>query len=40
MDVNFVRFRIHMTPGDFAAAGANNGIFGRFSYPANVVPTP
>jgi len=32
---NFVRFRIHMTPGDFAAAGKDNGVLGTFIYPAD-----
>ena len=32
--VNFVRFRIHMTPGDFAAAGASRGILAEFVYPS------
>ena len=33
-DVNFVRFRIKMTPGDFAAAGTTAGVRGSFRYPA------
>lgn len=32
--VNYIRFRLHMTAGDFAAAGSNNGVSGTFSYPA------
>jgi hypothetical protein len=32
--VNFIRFRIHMTPGDYAAAGATGGIRGTFEFPS------
>lgn len=32
--VNFVRVRIHMTPGDFAAAGTNRGVTAEWVYPA------
>lgn len=30
--VNYIRFRIHLTPGDFAAAGTSDGYTGVFSY--------
>lgn len=36
----FLRVRIHMTAGDFAAAGANNGIVANFTYPASVAQIP
>jgi len=41
-DVNFIRFRIAMSPGDFAAAGTTNGLRAAFRYPAvkNLPPTP
>jgi len=33
-DVRFIRFRIHLSPGDYAAAGAGvNGVTGQFLYP-------
>jgi hypothetical protein len=32
--VNFWRFRVHMSPGDYAAAGANGGLRLEFQYPA------
>jgi len=32
--INYIRVRVHMTPGDFAAAGAARGIFADFIYPA------
>jgi len=32
--INFIRVRLHMTAGDFAAAGSTNGVTGTFSYPA------
>jgi hypothetical protein len=32
--VNYIRFRLHMTAGDFAAAGATNGVTASFMYPA------
>ena len=33
-NVQYVRFRIHMTAGDFAAAGTTNGVIATFQYPA------
>jgi hypothetical protein len=33
-DVNFIRFRVKMTPGDYAAAGTTAGLTGSFRYPA------
>jgi len=39
--VNYVRVRIHMTPGDFAAAGASRGVSAEWVYPAATAgPTP
>jgi hypothetical protein len=32
--INYLRLRVHMTPGDFAAAGATRGIRADFVYPA------
>ena len=32
--VNWIRLRLHMTSGDYAAAGASRGITGEFIYPA------
>ena len=32
-DVRFVRFIIHMSPGDFAAAGTTGGVTAQFVYP-------
>lgn len=33
--VRFIRFRLHMTPGDFAAAGTTRGITAEVVYPAS-----
>jgi hypothetical protein len=33
-NVNYWRFRVHMSPGDYAAAGANGGLRLEFQYPA------
>jgi len=33
-DVNFIRFRMRMTVGDFAAAGTTGGFTATFRYPA------
>ena len=32
-DVRYVRFILHMSPGDFAAAGTSGGVTGQFVYP-------